>query len=423
MRRAVITGLGAVTPLGIGVPEFWRRLIAGERGLRPITLFDPTGLRNEKAGEVPDWRFDPGELGLDGEPDRATQFLLVATREALVQAGLSEGPFDKLRAGRDACGEPSRTERSETGPPATRTGRMGPQASPAEPSSPCGPSRMGAVLSTNFGGAEAWEEFVHSLRQAPVEPEMLREFAFHTAADYLQELVALNGPVMTLSVACASGTGAVGIAADLIRAGEAEMMLAGGHDCLAPSHLAGLSALRTITAEDIRPFSKNRSGTLFGEGAGMLVVEELEHARARGAEPLAEVLGYWQNNNAFHLTAPDEGGAGMQRVLKRSLEEAAIAPEQVDYISTHGTGTEHHDPAETEAIKAVLGEHAYEIGVSSIKGAIGHLMGAAGAVEIIATVMALREGVLPPTVNYDEHLRWHRRQQCSAGVGKGALRM
>ncbi len=379
MKRAVITGLGAVTPLGLNVPEFWRRLLAGERGLRKITRFDASGLRNDLAGEISEWRFDPAEYGLAQEPDRATQFLLAAAREAWEGSALLPGTTGVSPvAPQDGC-------RCRDGRDARRTG-----------------SRVGAVLSSNFGGAEAWEEYAHSLREPPVDAEMLHEFRFDTAAEYLGRLIPLSGPVMCLSIACASGAAAIGMAADIIKAGDAEVMLAGGHDCLAPSHLAGLSVLHTITAEDIRPFSKHRSGTLFSEGAGMVVVEELEHARARGARPVAEVLGSWQNNNAFHITAPDEGGAGMQRVLRRALEEAGIAPEQVDYINAHGTGTEHHDPAETEAIKAVLGSHAYQTPVSSIKGALGHLMGAAGAVEIIATALALRDGVLPPTVNLDE---------------------
>jgi 3-oxoacyl-(acyl-carrier-protein) synthase len=356
------------------VSEFWRRLIAGERGLRKITRFDASGLRNDLAGEISDWRFDPAEYGLDREPDRATQFLLGAAQEAVGGAGICTPTPHR----RDAGATGSRRDACVTG------------------------ERIGAVLSSNFGGAEAWEEYAHSRREPPVDPEMLREFRFDTAAEYLGCLVALSGPVMCLSIACASGAWAIGMAADIIKAGAAEVMLAGGHDCLAPSHLAGLSALHTITSEDIRPFSKNRSGTLFSEGAGMVVVEDLEHARARGAEPVAEVLGSWQNNNAFHITAPDEGGAGMQRVLRRALEEAGIGPEQVDYINAHGTGTEHHDPAETEAIKAVLGAHAYETPVSSIQGAIGHMLGAAGAIEIIATALSLRDGVLPPTVNLDE---------------------
>ena len=367
--------MGAVTPLGVGVEEFWRRLIAGERGLRPITLFDPAGLRNNLAGEISDWRFDPAEYGLSHEPDRATQFLLAASREAAAGA---------RRETRDAsCGNGGEDRRD-----ACPTWGKG--------------SDLGAVLSTNFGGAEAWEEFARSLTEAPVDPEMLREWDFGRGAEYLGQIVSLGGPVMTLSVACASGAGAIGIAADLVRSGGAEMMLAGGHDCLAQSPLAGLSVLHTITTEDIRPFSKNRSGTLFGEGAAMVLIEDLDHALARGTEPIAEVLGSWQNNNAFHITAPDEGGAGMARCLARALEEAGLDAGEVDYINAHGTGTEHHDPAETEAIKTVLGSHAYEIGVSSIKGAIGHLMGAAGAIEIIATALALRDGVLPPTMNLDE---------------------
>jgi 3-oxoacyl-(acyl-carrier-protein) synthase len=387
--------MGAVTPLGLCVPEFWRRLLAGERGLRRITRFDAGGLRNDLAGEISDWRFDPAQYGLDREPDRATQFLLAAAREAIADAGLPEGPHASTTG---VCA--GRAQASGPGPVAAAEG---PDTSPADGLvfGPSG-SRLGAVLSSNFGGAEAWEEYAHSLREPPVDPEMLREFRFDTAAEYLGCLVALSGPVMCISIACASGASAIGMAADIIKAGDAEIMLAGGHDCLAPSPLAGLSALHTITSEDIRPFSKNRSGTLFSEGAGMVVVEDLEHARARGAEPVAEVLGSWQNNNAFHLIAPDEGGAGMARVLRRALEEAGIAPEQVDYITAHGTGTEHHDPAETEAIKAVLGSHAYETPVSSIKGAIGHMLGAAGAIEIIATALSLRDGLLPPTVNLDE---------------------
>jgi 3-oxoacyl-(acyl-carrier-protein) synthase len=251
---------------------------------------------------------------------------------------------------------------------------------------------------------------------------MLREFDFATAADYLGQMTPLRGPIMTLSIACASGAAAIGMAADLVKSGAAEAMLAGGHDCLALSPLAGLSVLHTITVEDIRPFCRTRSGTLFGEGAGMVVVEELEHARKRGAEPLAEVLGSWQNNNAFHITAPDEGGAGMARCLVRALEEANLSPAQVDYVNAHGTGTEHHDPAETEALKTVLGAHVYEIGVSSIKGAIGHLMGAAGAVETIATVLALRDGIMPPTVNLAERDEACDLDYVTEGARKADLR-
>ena len=360
MKRVVVTGLGVVTPLGQSVPVFWQRLCAGERGLRRISRFDPTGLRNELGGEVCDWRFDTESFGLAHAPDLATQFLLQAAREAVGDAGL---------------------ERRGTSPRPT----------------------VGAVLSTNFGGGEAWEEWCRVLRgQPPAGTVPFTEFAFHTALGHLRDVFGLEGPLSLLSIACASGAAAIGYALDLIRAGAAAAMLAGGHDALAPTPLSGLSTLHTITAEDIRPFSADRSGTLFGEGAAVLVLEELEHARARGAHVYAEVLGSWQNNNAYHLTAPDPGGAGMARVLESALADAGLPPEQLEYINAHGTGTRPHDAAETEAIKTVLGPHAYEIPVSSIKGAIAHLMGAAGAIEAIATVQTIATDVVPPTVNYRE---------------------
>ena len=355
-RRVVVTGLGAVTPLGDTVGEFWQRLIAGERGIKPITKFDPSGLRNEKAGEVSPWAFHPDEFGMTTAPDEATQFLLTAAREAIADAGLGAEQL----------------------------------------------TQAGAVLATNFGGAMTWERFVDSIIAEAPQLAQFAEFRFDTAVTHLRRCWPLHGPSSLLSIACASGAATVGYAFDLIRYGQADVMLAGGHDSLALSHLAGLSVLRTITPEDIRPFSKNCSGTLFGEGAGVMMLEEYDSARARGARLYCEILGWAQNNNAYHLTAPDEGGAGMRRVLQSALDDAQVDGSAIDYVNAHGTGTEYHDPAETQAIKAVLGEHAYDIGVSSIKGAIGHLMGAAGIVEAIATVKTLQEQVLPPTVNYDE---------------------
>jgi 3-oxoacyl-[acyl-carrier-protein] synthase II len=373
MRRVVITGLGAVTPLGHDVSTFWSNLIAGKRGLGPLTKFEATGLRNDMAGEVHDWPFDPSAFGLSSAPDDATQFLLTAAREALTDAGLLVS---------------SPSPRVERGP---------------------GGEVVGAVLSTNFGGGASWESFARGDQVA------FRAFAFHTALDHLCAIFGLRGPCSLLSIACASGTAAIGQAADMIRYGRADVMLAGGHDCLALSPLAGLSILRTMTTDDILPFSRNRSGTLFGEGAGIVVLEDYEHALARGValSPLpvrdggrgsravayCEILGSWQNNNAYHLTAPDPGGKGMARVLAEAIRDAGVSPADIGYINAHGTGTEYHDPEETLAIKSVLGAHAYEIGVSSIKGATAHLMGAAGAVEAIATAKALQTGILPPTIS------------------------
>lgn len=362
MNRVVITGVGAVCPLGHEVPTFWRRLIAGERGLGRLTRFDPTGLLNESGGQVWDWSFDAETFGLAETPDLATQFLLQATREALADAGF---PLERPSFSR--------------------------------PNAPT----IGAVLSTNFGGGPSWEEYLRAYRAGSPSGEF-REFQFQTALQHLRAAFGLKGPLSLLSIACASGAASIGYALDLLRAGEADAMLAGGHDALAPTPLSGLSVLRTMSPEDIRPFSADRSGTLFGEGAAMLVLETLDHAQARGATLYAEVLGSWQNNNAYHLTAPDKGGAGMARVLAGALTDAALSPEKIDYINAHGTGTKPHDSAETEAIKQVLGAHAYEIPVSSIKGATAHLMGAAGALEAITTVKTIQTGIVPPTVNYRE---------------------
>jgi len=247
----------------------------------------------------------------------------------------------------------------------------------------------------------SWEDFVCTSRGG--EKGLLwREFGFHEAAHHVCNHYALRGPRSVLSLSCASSVAAIGQASDIIRLGRAEVMIAGGHDSLSISSLAGLSALRTITPDEIRPFDARRNGTIFGEGAAMLVLEDYEHASRRGANIYAEVLGYGLNNNAYHLTAPDKGGAGMAAVLQAAFRDAHVAPDSVDYINAHGTGTHHHDPAETQAIKSVLSEHAYAIPVSSIKAATSHIMGGAGSLEVIATLLAMRDGVVPPTLNYGE---------------------
>jgi 3-oxoacyl-[acyl-carrier-protein] synthase II len=356
--RVVITGMGIVSCLGTGLDAFWGGLAEGRSGIAPLTKFDPSGLRNEKAGQVRDWTLNPATFGMDAPPDEATQFLLVAAAEAVGQAGLGNGGY--------------------------------------------APARAGMFLSTNFGGGMSWEEHVHRRLESLPTNASFREAAFYTPLAHLARVFDFRGPASLLSIACASGTAAVGCALEAIRHGRADVMLAAGHDSLSPSCLAGLSILATMTREEIRPFSANRSGTLFGEGAAVLVLESLAHARSRGAEPLVEVLGSWQTNNAYHLTAPDKGARGMIRVLAEAIDDAGVAPDEIDYINAHGTGTEAHDPEETHAIKTVLGKHAYQIPVSSIKGAVAHMMGAAGAAEAIATIQAIRTGVVPPTLNYGE---------------------
>ncbi len=355
--RVVITGLGCVTPLASTVGRFWSLLLAGERGIAPLERFDPTGLRNDKAGEVKHWQFAPRDYGLDAAPSLATQFALYSARQALADAGLPAS-LEDLRAG--------------------------------------------AVLASNFGGADRWEEYVDSFLGGDPRGDLFRGFRFDEATRLFRERLKITGPTHLVSMACSSGTAAVGLAGDLLRAGRCDVALAGGHDCLAPTLLAGLSNLRTITADDIKPFSADRSGTLFGEGAAHLVLETLDSARSRGARVYAEVAGWWENNNGYHLTAPDPGAEGMTSVVAGCLRASGVAAEEVDYINAHGTGTEYHDPAETLAIKNVLGPRAHQIPVSSIKGALGHLMGAAGAIEALATALAISDGHVPPTANYTE---------------------
>jgi 3-oxoacyl-[acyl-carrier-protein] synthase II len=361
-NRIVVTGLGAVTPFGPTCDTLWQGLLSGQRALSELTKFDPTGLRNTKAGQIHDWQFAAADFSLERTPDEAVQFLLVAAAEAISDAGLSE----QLQSG-----------------------------APVHP-------QAGTVLATNFGGGASWEEYMSGLLDRQPSPDRFADFSFHTAISDLCHAFALGGPCSQLSMACASGTAAIGLAAEMIRDGQVEMMLVGGYDALAPSPLSGLSLLRTITDDDLRPFSANRSGTLFGEGAGVLLLESLEHARKRGARCYCEVLGAWQNNNAYHLTAPDAGGAGMARVLAGALHKASVATEQIQHINAHGTGTEYHDVAETEAIKSVLGAAAYDATVVSIKGALSHLMGAAGAVEGLVAALSIYHQKVPPTTNYSE---------------------
>lgn len=338
MNAPVITGLGVVCALGVGRERFWERLLAGQTGLRDLVRFDTAGLRNRLGGEVPE---DEWQACPDAGLPRPQGYAAQACREALAQAGLAA-----------------------------------PEA---------------AVFATNFGGQHAWHEGGDPRAR-------FLGLDFHAPATTIVPTTS----TVTLSNACSSGTNAVGHAADLVRLGLAETAVACAFDELGMFCLSGLSILHTITADTIRPFDRKRSGTLFGEGAAALVVESLESATERGVEPLATVLGYGVNNNGYHMTAPDRGGEGMALAIARALEQAELPPTSIDHINAHATGTEYHDPAETQAIKSVLGDHAYRVPVSAIKAATGHAMGAAGAMEAVACVLALRDGLAPPTLNLDE---------------------
>ena len=352
--RIFLTGLGVISPLGLDTETFWRRLIAGETGIAPLTKLPIEGLRNASGGEVRG--FDWSLYGDDGDCDEASQFAFAAAFDAAKNAGLTGD------------------ERA----------------------------RAGLVFATNFGGAASWEACCDIARDGDSDPETFAQFLPDDAVNYAARRFDSSAPRATLSNACSSGTHAIGMAADWISLGRCDIAVAGGFDGLGISTLAGLSILRTISPDEIRPFDARRNGTIFGEGAAMVVLESENSMRARGARPIAEFLGWSVSNNAHHLTAPDKGGAGLALAMRGALQNAGVESAQIGYINAHGTGTQYNDVAETEAIKTVFGAHAANLAVSSIKAATSHTMGAAGALEAIACALALRDGILPPTLNLEE---------------------
>lgn len=352
MPRLFLTGLGCISPLGNDVTHFWTSLTASRSGIRPISKLPVEGLRNPNGGEVQDFHWE--QYGEVGDCDEASGFAFAAAQEAVQSAGLTAAELASL----------------------------------------------GISFATNFGGAASWEAVCDLAREGERDSETFRQFLPQHAAAYTAERWNNGGPRATISNACSSGAHAIGLAADWLRLGRAEIAVAGGFDGLGISTLAGLSILRTISPDDIRPFDKARNGTIFGEGAAMVVIETEASARKRGVQPIAELLGWAVNNNAYHLTAPDKGGAGLHAVMEAALRDAGLSPNAIDYVNAHGTGTQYNDVAETQAIKGVLGERAYKVPVSSIKAATSHTMGAAGSLEAIATALALRDGILPPTLNY-----------------------
>jgi 3-oxoacyl-[acyl-carrier-protein] synthase II len=346
--------MGVVSPIGSGVATFWDALCAGASGIRPITRFETENLLYNQGGEITELPELPD--GFD-TADPALRFLAAAAREAVCDAGLQL--LDDL-------------------------------------------SGVGTVLSTNFGCAGILERI---LAEDPLEQDTdnaFPDYGFQRAADRVAGCWNFGGPRAVLSLSCASGAAALGWGASLVRSGRARAVLTGGFDALSLFSWSGLSALRTMTRDKLRPFDARRNGTLFSEGAAVLVVEDLEHARSRGAEMHAEILGYATNNNAFHMTAPPKRGAGSAAVMRDALADAGVGPEDIDHVNAHGTGTKHNDVTETQAIKDVFGPHAAKIPVTSSKASTGHMMGAAGTIEAIATVLSLRTGVVPPTLNFQE---------------------
>jgi 3-oxoacyl-[acyl-carrier-protein] synthase II len=365
-RRVAVTGLGAVTPIGNDAPSTWKAALAGRSGIDFIRSFDASGYPVQIAAEVKD--FDPSGVASPKEVrklDRNVLLALAAAREAVEHAGLNG--FD--------------------------------------------PARVGIVLGSAIGGFLGIMEQSEILRERGherVSPNFLPNVLVDSASGQLAISLGIRGPNYAVVSACATGSHAVGEAAELIKRGDADAVLAGGTEaCMHPLILAGFSAMRGLVAEDehppraSRPFDATRAGFVMGEGACVLVLEELEAARARNAEIYAEVLGYGASNDAHHMAQPDPESVGVAEMMRAALKRASVEPEQVGYINAHGTSTPLGDAAETKAIKDVFGDHAYSLAVSSTKSVMGHCFGAAGAIEAMMCVLALHEGSLPPTINYE----------------------
>ncbi len=366
-NRVVITGLGCISPLGNTLPDTWEAIVAGKSGAGPITLFDARHHKTRFACEVKE--FDPAALFGSREArrmDRFCQFAVAAAQEAVQHAGLSI-----TEANRD---------------------------------------RIGALVGTGIGGIGTLLEQVDVMREKGperVSPFLIPMMIADTAAGMIAIRMGIRGPNAAFVTACATGSNAVGEAAEMIRRGAADVMLAGGAEAsIVGVAMAGLNVMTALSTRNddpqaaSRPFDKDRDGFVMGEGAAILVLESLEYALARGAEILCEVSGYGTTDDAYHISAPAENGAGAALCMQLALEDAGLNPSEIDYINAHGTSTPLNDKSETAAIKSVFGEHAYRVAISSTKSMTGHLLGASGAVEAALCAEVFRHGIIPATINY-----------------------
>lgn len=366
-KRVVVTGVGCISPLGNNMQDTWNALLAGQSGAGPITLFDASRHKTRFACEVKG--FDPAAVFGSREArrmDRFCQFAVAAAQEAVEHAALVV-----TEANRD---------------------------------------RIGVLVGTGIGGIGTLLEQIEVLREKGperVSPFLVPMMIADNAAATIALRMGVRGPNAAFVTACATGSNAVGEAAEVIRRGAADVMLAGGAEASIVSvAMAGLNVMTALSTRNddpqtaSRPFDKDRDGFVMGEGAGILVLESLEHALARGAQILAEISGYGTSDDAYHISAPAENGAGAALCMKLALEDAGLTPVQIDYINAHGTSTPLNDKSETAAIKTVFGEHAYRVPVSSTKSMTGHLLGASGAVEAAICVAVFQHGILPPTINY-----------------------
>lgn len=366
-RRVVVTGLGAITPIGHSVDEFWKSVKEGKTGFGEITKFDTTDYKVHMAAEVKDFvAKDHMDFKAAKRMEPFSQYAVAAAKEAIEDSGLDMSKED--------------------------------------------PFRVGIAIGSGVGSLQAIErEYTKIVEKGPgrVNPVFVPMMISNMAAGNVSIQFGLQGKSINDVTACATGTNNLGDAYRSIQYGEADVMVAGGTEgCVCPTAIAGFAALTALsTVDDPKkcslPFDKNRSGFVLGEGAGIVVLEELEHAKARGAKIYAEVVGYGCSSDAYHITSPLEDGAGAARAMTNAIEDAGIKPEDIDYINAHGTATHHNDLFETRAIKLAFGDHAKDIKINSTKSMIGHLLGAAGAVEFITCVKEIEEGYIHRTVGFE----------------------
>ena len=369
-RRVVVTGIGAITALGLTMTETWEGLLAGKSGIGPITQFDPSDLPVRIAGEIKG--FDPGQYINFKEARRmarCSQVVVATAQEAVADAGLNV------------------------------------------PLSPEVEERVGVLIGSAVGGFERGIEAIDAYRTkglSRVSPFAITGLLVNMSSHHVSYWSGAKGPISTVVAACATGTQAVGEAAEFIRRGAADVMICGGVDALI--HFApfvGFCAMRGLSVRNdeperaSRPFDADRDGFVYSEGCAVFVLEGLEHARARGTRIRAEVLGHASSSDAFHVAQPDPAGMGASRAMEWALDDAGLIPEAVDYINAHGSATPISDPIETRAIKRTFGEHAFKIAVNSTKSMIGHAMGGAGAIETAVCALSVEQGVLHPTINLE----------------------
>lgn len=367
-RRVAITGLGVVSPVGSDKNEFWSNLLAGKSGIGLIDRFDVSQYPTKIAAQVPDFDVQKYIPRKDARRmDRFAQYACAAAKQAVEDAGLDFSIVDRRR--------------------------------------------VGVWIGSGIGGIETMEQQHSMLLKrgvSGVNPFFIPMMIANMASGQVSILFGVHGPNGCTVTACASGTNSLGEALGFIRRGEAEVMIAGGAEAaITPLSIAGFCAAKALSTRNdepdkaCRPFDADRGGFVMGEGSGILILEEMEHAKRRGVHIYAELVGYGASGDAVHVVQPDPEGKGAALAFKNALADAGIEPEQVDYINAHGTGTDLNDQMETKAIKEVFGPHAYKLSVSSIKAATGHMLGAAGAVELIATVLAMQNNIIPPTLNLE----------------------